>query len=66
MTRRTALAEWIGKPYASGPQFVTDELAVHDGRYAWPRPRHTAPIGDMNYHDAHYEIDDLQAERNLA
>lgn len=64
--RRAALAEWIGKPYASGPQFVTDNLGVDAaGNYAWPRERHTQPIALGGYFEAHVGIDELQVERNL-
>jgi hypothetical protein len=61
-----ACAEWIGRPAPSGPQFVTDLLAVDsNGNYCWPRARHTAPIGMGGYFEAHVGIDELQVERNL-
>lgn len=64
--RQRAIAEWIGRPYASGPQFVTDQLAVdRDGNYCWPRERHTAPIEAGGYFESHVGIDELQVERNL-
>lgn len=66
MSRPDALAEWIGRPAFSGPDFVTDQLAVDgNGNYAWPRSRHTAPI-DTDLGGYFGTVDELQSERNLA